>query len=148
MPGPEPAPVIDRIRSRVTIGESGCWIFEGQRRDGYGQIWVGSRTDGTRRVRKAHEVAYESLIGPVPDGLVLDHLCRNRACVNPEHLEPTTQADNLARSLLVPSTRNARKSACPKGHPYDDENTYVDRHGKRYCRACRRLRDRSGRWKS
>lgn len=137
-------PVADRLLDRVSVADSGCWEFGSLGTDGYGQMWVGSRTDGTRRLRKAHIIAYEIFVGPVPEGRELDHLCRNRACVNPEHLEPVTHQLNVQRGAQ--GQRQAARTHCPQGHPYSEVNTYRDRHGKRYCNACRGLRDRKGAW--
>jgi hypothetical protein len=99
---------------------------------------------------RAHRVAYEALIGPIPDGLQLDHLCRNRACVNPLHTEPVTQIENIRRGEAgVPSGSQQRaKTHCPQGHPYSQGNTYIRKNGHRMCRTCnaaaqRRLRRRN-----
>ena len=82
----------------------------------------------------AHRMIYELLVGPIPDGLEIDHLCRNRGCVNPGHMEPVTHRENLMRGDTV-AAANPAKTHCIRGHPYDDENTY--RYGShRYCRAC------------
>lgn len=110
-----------------TSGE--CWTWLAYiSPDGYGRFLV----DGSMRV--AHRVAYELVIGPIPDGLVMDHLCRNRACVRPEHLEAVTQGTNLSRSPLM-GAANTSKTHCPSGHPYDAGNTR--RSGaRRHCRAC------------
>ena len=89
--------------------------------------------DGT--AKKAHRVSWELLVGPIPEGLELDHLCRNHGCVNPDHLEPVTHAVNVRRGRG--GTSWAQKKHCPQGHPYDDANTYLYR-GRRSCRECSR----------
>lgn len=103
-------------------------------RNGYGHLRVGGRGEGMICV---HRFAYELLVGPIPAGLTLDHLCRNRACVNPTHLEPVTCRDNLLRGESF-SAMNAKVASCPQGHLYDLVNTYYrpDRYG-RQCRICR-----------
>jgi hypothetical protein len=108
-----------------------CWLWTGHTtRDGYGVV----KRD--RRDVRANRAAYELLVGSIPAGLTLDHLCRRRACVNPAHLEPVPIGENLRRGLS-PSSLNARKTHCPKGHPYDAANTCVsDR--RRRCLACNR----------
>lgn len=82
----------------------------------------------------AHRIAYQLLVGPIPEGMQLDHLCRNRRCVNPDHLEPVTHAENVRRGLSGAYLR--ARTHCPKGHPYDQANTYVSNSGSRNCRAC------------
>ena len=112
-----------------------CWLWTGPLNpNGYAQFSVEGR-----RVY-AHRFAYELLIGPIPDGLQLDHLCRVRHCVNPKHLEPVTCQENLLRgdTLLA---RNVAKTECPQGHPYDDANTYIGSKGERKCRSCARIRE-------
>lgn len=122
----------DDFWKRVEKTET-CWLWRGAvKADGYGQIM---------RLRKsiyAHRYAYELERGPVPDGLGLDHLCRVRNCVNPDHLEPVTTAENLHRGEGV-AGRNFRKTQCSRGHLYDLLNTRWYK-GERNCRACDRLR--------
>lgn len=113
--------------------KTGCWRWQAAKTSGYGSFGV-----GCHRTALAHRVAYETLIGPVPDGMELDHLCRVRECCNPEHLEPVTHSENCARSPLVGKWKLAT-THCPRGHEYNDENTYYDRRrNKRQCRACGR----------
>lgn len=129
--------VRDRIQNNINVSPDGCWTWAlALTRDGYAQMKI----DGVQKY--AHRVSYELNIAPIPDGLQIDHLCRNRACVNPAHLEPVTLQENLRRSQLVLSTANAAKSHCPAGHEYDLGNTYSDRRGRRSCRACQRERMR------
>jgi len=127
-------PVIDRIMEKVLINETGCWVFGGGLDTwGYGAV---SDEDGHKR--GAHRVLYEKLIGPIPDGLTLDHLCRNRRCCNPRHLEPVTIKTNLLRGFGV-AANNARKTHCRNGHAFDADNTYlrpVSSGEGRDCRIC------------
>jgi hypothetical protein len=90
----------------------------------------------------------ELLVGPVPDGLVLDHLCRRKHCVNPDHTEPVTQAENIRRSPTTPAARNARMRLCKYGHPLRGKNLYITRAGHRRCRLCnnRRFTDDVSYW--
>lgn len=114
-----------------------CWEWTAAKtRFGYGAF----RTD--KRWHRAHRWAYEQLVGPIQDGLELDHLCRNPSCVNPDHLEPVTRAVNNERSNSL-SARRKRQVACNKGHDFTEENTYRDKLGRRYCITCQRARDRA-----
>lgn len=108
-----------------------CWIWTAGLRNGYGHMTIGRREDGTDY---AHRIAYRLMVGPIPDGLQLDHLCRDTRCVNPEHLEPVTQQENLLRGETI-AARNARVTHCPRGHEYTAANTY-EHAGTRHCRAC------------
>lgn len=110
----------------------GCWLWTGGLdSDGYGKL----KFEG--RWVRAYRLAYELEIGPIPNGLTLDHLCRVRACVRPSHLEPVTRGTNTHRSPIAHAAINARKTNCPKGHPLDASNTYGWRDGSRACRTCR-----------
>ena len=125
---------------RVVHVEDGCWEWLGSRTPtGYGTFkWQG-------RTSPAHRWMWRVLRGEIPSGLELDHLCRNRGCVNPEHLEPVTHDENVRRSLPFVSRgqshHNGGKTHCPNGHPLSGDNLYLDRKGKqRMCRACRAQR--------
>lgn len=107
-----------------------CWIFDGYLNNGYGRAKVNGK------VQTVHRVVYEALVGGVPECWVLDHLCRNRACYNPLHLEPVTQQENILRGLGLAAI-NARKTHCPAGHPYSGDNLYIQPGGGRKCRVCR-----------
>lgn len=121
---------------RVGVLAEPCWHWRGKLKDGYGRI----RVHGV--ITRAHRYAFALYRGPIPDGKVLDHLCRNRACVNPHHLDPVTNLENTMRGENF-AALNKAKTACPKGHAYDIENTYVDGRGRRYCRTCARERKRA-----
>ena len=94
----------------------------------------------TKVPRFAHQWIYEQVIGTVPDGLELDHLCRTRNCVRPDHLEPVTHRENIVRSPITPMGINARKTECDRGHPLSGDNLKIRPCGRRECRACARLR--------
>lgn len=112
-------------------GENGCWTWSGSLTPkGYGKFW-----DGARMVR-AHRYAYECLRGAIPAGLQIDHLCRVRNCVNPDHMEPVTVRVNVLRGVSF-SAINALRTHCMRGHEFTADNTYWNK-GKRECRICRR----------
>jgi hypothetical protein len=124
---------------------SGCWIWIGGCNGvGYGLLWEGSFS---KKLKLAHRVSFEMHIGPIPAGLDLDHLCRVRCCVNPDHLEPVTRAVNINRGVVaqVHRARAELITHCPKGHPYDEANCYHHPNGTRNCRACGRERMRKKR---
>lgn len=126
----------DRFLAKIDDAEGGCWQWNAHRQtNGYAQFKISGR------VRLAHRVAYETLRGPIPDGAVIDHLCRNRSCVNPAHLEPVTQQTNVLRGVGI-AARRARQTHCVHGHPFTASNTYVAPGGNRRCRTCRRAQNR------
>jgi hypothetical protein len=120
-----------------------CDEFTGARDDrGYGREWWPLE----RRVRGAYQNARERVHGPVPDGLELDHLCMNPPCINPDHLEPVTHAENMRRAGAAGLLGSGQRSRthCPQGHAYTPENTYTPPAGReRQCRTCRRARSRA-----
>jgi len=115
-----------------------CWLWTGcKARGGYGQIFNGER------MVTAHRVVYEDRVGPIPEGLTLDHLCRVTSCVNPKHLEPVTSWENNRRGTS-PSALNLQKTHCVNGHEFTVENTYHRiKDSARICRACGRERARA-----
>ena len=123
-------PLVERFWTYVVKTAGDCWEWSGGHTgDGYSCFSV-SREEAY----PAHRFAYELVVGPVPEGLELDHLCRNPGCVNPAHLEPVTHDENMKRADNANGTRSAA-THCPKGHPYDRENT-IHRNGRRHCKAC------------
>lgn len=121
-------------------GPHACWPWTGAlHSSGYGVLWGGR--DDARRWLRAHRVAYELLVGPIPDGMQLDHLCRNRRCVNPAHLEPVTLVENVMRGVGVGPT-NAAKTHCPRRHPLPERGGPRGR----ICLPCKRRRQQE--WKA
>ena len=126
-----------------TLRSIGCWVWNGTiNRGGYGVLTVGGRC-GAKKY--AHRVAYELFVGPIPKGKELDHLCRNRWCVNPSHLEPVTRRVNIIRGIgpQILGALNGTKTHCCRGHPFDAENTRYRPSGGRTCRECERGRRRA-----
>lgn len=127
--GPEMARIIPL--ADIAASKEFCWSWNGYvDNQGYGKI------RRRNKLTQAHRVFYEFFMGDIPDGLVIDHLCRNRSCVNPHHMEPVTAAENTRRGIFP----NSLKLYCPNGHPYFGQNLIVNKKtGGRACRTCRNL---------
>lgn len=113
-------------------GDDDCWWWQGATNEGYGRFFDGKGS------KAAHRWAYENIVGPIPDGLVIDHLCRNRGCVNPAHMEPVTDRENILRGEGR-GAKQARQTRCKRGHPLEGDNLYNRPDGSRQCRACLKL---------
>jgi len=125
---------LETFWSKVTKTQS-CWLWLGYvDKDGYGSHYT--RVNGPTKNYRAHKLSYVLNVGEVPDGLVLDHICRVRNCVNPDHLRVVTNRVNVLAGIGITAI-NARKAVCKHGHEFTPENTAVDNLGKRYCRRCR-----------
>lgn len=118
------------LRDRVSLDDNGCWEW---------QLHIGK--DGYARARRnersylLHRVSYELFNGAIPDGLYIDHLCSNKSCINPDHLEPVTPAENTFRCKTSIASVNLSKTHCPQGHEYTEANTKITKGGRR-CRRC------------
>lgn len=120
------------INSSDIVLDTGCWEWRKSiNKAGYGESW-----DPNARKRViAHRFSWQIFNGPIPEGLTIDHLCRNRKCVNPDHLEPVTNKENILRGT-GPAAMNARMTHCPKGHPLNGANLMSRCDGRRRCRTC------------
>ena len=120
----------ERICHNIRICEDGCWWWMGAR-DAYGYGALGGNYQYGRKTLKAHRMAYELFVGPIPNELPLDHKCQNHRCVNPEHLEPVTYAENNRRA-------GERRTHCKNGHPWHGNLIVTRRSGKKekWCRQC------------
>lgn len=120
-----------RFRAKF-VPEGECWLWQGPPdKDGYGTFYL------RKRSRRAHRVAWFRRNGPIPDDMVINHTCRRRACVNPDHLEVVTTTENTFRNSLSAPALNRLKTTCPEGHPFD--RTYG---GQRYCSICEAAKTR------
>lgn len=140
-------PLLERVKDRSVSQPNGCIHWMGHlNANGYGKISV------NKTMNLVHRALYQELHGPLPEGMILDHTCHNidltckggptcmhRRCVNLEHLEPVSSRENQARSINTTTGRSLIRNTCGRGHEYTPENTYVDRNGWKYCRACRRV---------
>lgn len=137
LPSPEAHMNLLKFYARIQVTES-CWLWTaGKSAAGYGIVCTWSRTSKIAMNRYAHRVAYELIFGPIPSGMVIDHLCRTRHCVNPTHMEPVTSGENSRRGL--------RKIRCIRGHNFTDDNSYwrvEPNTGKpgRQCKECHNIR--------
>src|SRR5262245_17007433 len=114
----------------MTRQDDGCWVWKGSLSNGYGIL-----TDVNGKRVRLHRFLWERLNGPVPDGFQLDHLCRVRNCLNPDHLEVVTCRENVLRGI-GPAAVNARKVICIHGHPFAGPNLRINKRGDRACRTC------------
>ena len=125
-----------------------CFVWTGCKNNG-GYGCVIRQVNGKRKTLRIHRLAYEHFYGTIPEGLVPDHLCRNRACANPEHIELVTNYENIRRGMGY-TAKNARKTHCCRGHEFTEDNTYFNyknRFPRRQCRHCGRIKDRARRAK-
>lgn len=125
-------PVIDRIMRRLDVAD--CWVFTGAKTAaGYGAVGLGGRVAGIGLV---HRIVYAHLVGPIPEGMQIDHLCRNRACCNPDHLEAVLPLVNVRRGISPANHARIRHTHCRRGHEFTPENTVTTKR-QRYCKTCR-----------
>lgn len=123
-----------RLLAKVRFTAYGCWEWRASlNNNGYAVLFHHGK------MTFAHRISYEAFVGPIPAGLVIDHLCRNRCCVNPDHLEAVTRSVNVSRGLIPSMNRQRaeRRTHCPNGHPFDVVNTYLGSRDERQCRICR-----------
>lgn len=130
---------IDWLERRVRKVDAGyhskCWLWSlTLAKKGYARWRLPPQLGDPSKMVSVHRASYEHLVGPIPDGLVIDHLCRNRACQNPEHLEPVTGTENTRRGVYP----NRNRTHCASGHEYTAENTTIRSNGARRCLICSR----------
>ena len=136
--------VFQRFLAKIAVSETlswggtPCWIWSGKpNRKGYGNLLMSPGM--MPRSKSAHRLSHEIFKGEIPSGLQTDHLCRNRICVNPDHLEAVTSRVNHTRGLgpIILANRQRSKTHCPQGHEYSPKNTWLTRRGHRACKACK-----------
>lgn len=137
------ADLFNKVVSRFTMGD-GCWEWTGARNyKGYGHFTF--REAGRKTGRSGHRLVWEHFVAPLTPGMELDHLCKNRGCVRPSHLEEVTPTENKRRSSAYDAKR--AQTHCLRGHEFTAENTYIRKNGTRCCRECKREQRREGNWK-
>lgn len=135
-PGTPPRIICDEVMCPVPGLIGPCHIFRGGKSDGYGSVGI----ENGGGMTSVHCYIWEKENGEIPDGLVIDHQCRVRACCNVDHLRVVTQQVNVTENIVGASwQKNLAKTHCPQGHPYDEANTHVNKKGSRMCRQCMRI---------
>lgn len=124
----------ERFLSRIAILDNGCWNYTFSKCQGYGVFYI--RSNGKTKSYRAHRVSWEIFKGKIPEGMVLDHICRNKGCVNPSHLRVVSCKINTIENSDGPAAINAKKNACPRGHLFAGENLYISPVGARMCKKC------------
>jgi len=131
---------IERFMAKVDKQENGCWLWTGAKdRGGYGEFHI--LINGQKKMEIAHRFSYEHFVAKLQGKQVIDHLCRNRGCVNPQHLEAVSTHENIMRGIGLASI-NSSKTHCKNGHEFTAENTYFRKGAGRQCRMCRVIENR------
>lgn len=137
-----------RVLDKTLVGD-GCWEYGGSADSrGYGRVFVEITPEGKNKLALAHRAVYEAMVGPIPDGMLLCHHCDNPRCVRPDHVFVGSAVDN-SRDMCAKGRQGSgprphtKRTHCPNGHPYSDDNLYLDKHGWSHCRTCRSMRSKS-----